>query len=357
MPEVLFSVQYGSKLYGTATPTSDTDLKSIYLPDFCEIVALKKQTIFKHRWDAQGQPIPDGISMPENGVEEEFIPLQVFLKDFFVGQTYAVEIAFAVVAGLHYDPNNSEYKSWKMELCENLITEMVNRFKNKNVYSMVGFALKQTMDYVTRGDRLNKAKAMVNTINCMLDKLESVGHDRLNVRFDVDSMDVLGAPTPLDYLAENGFTVGETKNNNKVTRTLELNSRSYLETTAISHTLKAINKLIDAYGERTTAASTANVDFKSLSHAVRVYQQSIEYLETGKVTFPRQNADFLLKIKQGLADFEEVKNLLKSLDKDVQEKILKSNSPSSEDLQEEFSLWLNRNLPLFYAGIFSASAG
>lgn len=90
----LFTVQYGSKLYGTSTATSDTDLKVVYLPSIEDLLMLRKPKIFKIRQDADGNRITDErASMPDGGVETEYFPLQTFVADFVQGQTYALKPA------------------------------------------------------------------------------------------------------------------------------------------------------------------------------------------------------------------------------------------------------------------------
>src|SRR5664279_214291 len=96
--DVLYQVTYGSKLYGTSTPTSDTDLKSVYLPAIDDLLLGKKLVATKTRVDEHGVKVPDKDSMPDRGVENEYIPFQTFVRDFVRGQTYAVEIAWAVMA-------------------------------------------------------------------------------------------------------------------------------------------------------------------------------------------------------------------------------------------------------------------
>jgi len=76
-----------------------------------------------------------------------------------------------------------------------------------------------------------------------------------------------------------------------------------------------------------------DVDWKSLSHAVRVYQQVIELLETGFITFPRKNAKFLLDVKKGHHDIEDIKKLLASLDDKVNALLEVSTLP---EVSEEF---------------------
>ena len=80
--DVVYQVVYGSKLYGTNTPTSDTDLKSIYLPTIDDMLLGKKLAVHKSRVDAHGKPVPEGEPMPDSGVENEYIPFQTFVRDF-----------------------------------------------------------------------------------------------------------------------------------------------------------------------------------------------------------------------------------------------------------------------------------
>ena len=72
---------------------------------------------------------------------------------------------------------------------------------------------------------------------------------------------------------------------------------------------------------------------------MRVYQQSIELLDTGGITFPRPNAAELLFIKQGKADLEFVKSELKRLDREVLEKMestqVRSRTPQLEAAAEQ----------------------
>ena len=310
--DVVYQVVYGSKLYGTNTPTSDTDLKSIYLPTIDDMLLGKKLAVHKSRVDAQGKPVPEGEPMPDSGVENEYIPFQTFVRDFVQGQTYAVEMAYALIKE---GPSAPDAQSRREHL---FLKQLVEKFGNCEVYSMVGFAMKQTFDYVHRGQRLNDATRVRDIIRNFANAEPST-YDL--VRFD----DTSSGTALLDLVAAAaGLETSTTVNNNKTLRTLELNGRSYTESTTLAHVVIQLNKQIEAYGKRSVDASLTKVEYKSLSHAVRVYQQSIELLDTGRITFPRPNVEQLLEIKQGRAEMEAVKALLSALDAEVQEKIVAS---------------------------------
>jgi hypothetical protein len=315
-------------LYGTSTSSSDSDFKVIFLPKIANLLLGKKLQIYKERTDAAGNKVPDGASMPANGIETEYIPLQTFVRDFVRGQTYALEIAHAYLAT--GEGTDASFR---------FVQELIEKFSNSDVYSMVGFAKKTTMDYCNRAERLNDAKKVRDA----LAEFQELPGARLDTQLADGSF-------ALDWIAERtGLKIGTSVNSNKALRTLELNGRSYLQTTTIEHLIKAIEKLIASYGERTNAAAETDVDYKSLGHAIRVYDQAIELLQTGKITFPRPNAEFLLTVKQGKADLEFVKATLRCRDFEVLELLerttLQKRTPELEAAAEE---WLLLNLKDLY---------
>lgn len=294
----------------------------------------KRMSSTKERVDAEGNKLPDEASMPANGVETEYVPFQTFVRDFVRGQTYAVEVAYAVLAMGPSAPDPVSVFEYE------LLVQLVEQFGNADVYSMVGFAMKQTFDYVKRGERLNEALAVQKVLRELSDGQSP------DLRLDDN-----WSPSEKYFdvvVRHTGLATGTTVNNNKAMRTLELNGRQYLETTRFDHLLEQLNKLVKSYGDRTNAASTQKVDYKSLSHAVRVYQQALELLDTGKLSFPRPNVDQLLAVKQGRMDLEDVKALLVQLDAEVQEKLVTSTqrrrTPELEAAAEQWLLGALRAL-------------
>lgn len=335
--DVLFVIKYGSYLYGTSTPTSDTDLKMVYLPDIDDVLLGKKMASTKLRVDANGVKITDDrLPMPPNGVETEFIPVQTFVRDFVQGQTYAVEVAFAILEQGPTAPRALELREYEM------MFEMVQKFTNSDVYSMVSFAQKQTFDYIRRGERLNHLEAVESSLMEVMTYF--YGFD--SVRLDT----FLGADIVLDVVArDTGLKTGTSVNNNNTQRTLELNGRSYLESTRVDHVLEQVRKHIKKFGERSQKAAEVDVDWKSISHAVRVYQQSIELLDKGGITFPRPNAAELLEIKQGRVDFETVTSVLNKLDEEVLLKIASSSvQKKTPELVAQSEQWLLKALRELY---------
>ena len=65
------------------------------------------------------------------------------------------------------------------------------------------------------------------------------------------------------------------------------------------------------YGWRTeNAQEQGGIDWKALSHAVRVLYQCIDLYTTGKVSFPISEKDIVRSIKKGTLPYEEVEQLI-----------------------------------------------
>ena len=344
---------YGSRLYGTATPSSDFDFKAIYLPPMRNLIMTHKVEVLRFRFDVDGNSISSQVTMPDGGYEAEHIPVQKFVHDYLGGQAYAVELVFAVMGGadLEHRPPPTTLGSRRFAAFETLCRTLGAKYTHKNVAGMLGFAQKQVFDYVHRGRRLNAAKAVRDVLERALRFHTADGSSQANlVRLDspIAHMegDALVQETILDGVArETGLALGSTVNNGRTMRTLKLNGREYLETTTLPHLINAVEKLCDQYGERSTRSSETNVDWKSLSHAVRVYQQVIELLETGFVTFPRPNAENLLKIRNGEHSLDSVKDLLSDLDEQVNEMLAVTTLPEvthefREEVEDVLCDWL-----------------
>jgi len=329
------TITYGSKLFGTSTPTSDTDVKVIFLPSYDSLLLGYAPKVQKIKLDADGNKVDDDATMPENGVETEYIPLQKFARDFVQGQTYAVEIAFGYITQEFVDPRAYIF-----------VRELIEKFTNADVLSMTGFADKQTFDYVRRGERLTTAQNILKAIDRLIG-CDPSGNMRLDTRLKSGEhagkfvLDVLSAETSLP--------IGESVNTNKTLRTLEMNSRQYLESTTLAHIRTLILKQIAAYGDRTKEAAKKDVDYKSLSHAVRVYQQAIELLDTGMITFPRPNAAALLAIKKGQVSIETVRGILSDLEDEVNRKFETTKlRKRTEELDDALEFWLLAQLHDIY---------
>lgn len=327
--KTLLKMVTGSNLYGTNGPNSDIDHKVIYLPDINDLLLNRKQVNSKQR------PVSAQEKMLAGEIETEFVPLQVFTKDFLDGQTYALEAAFAVA-----NPNN---KFGILELdtrFEFYVNTLVKTFLTSNITKMKGYAAKQAQLYGVKGERLNVIEDLLAHMKATYIFAEICFDDRIDQLVDW----VVARRSDMIFLT----TVKGTKSGYDDQPAFSINNRTYALTTTIAHFYDAMLKLKAKYGERAKAAQGDEVDWKALSHAVRVAGQAKELLETKLLSFPRPDAAYLKAVKNGELPFEEVRTHFEALNSEVDELFKKTTLPEKNNQMvealEELEILFLRNM-------------
>jgi hypothetical protein len=81
------------------------------------------------------------------------------------------------------------------------------------------------------------------------------------------------------------------------------------------------------------AQANEGVDWKAMSHAVRVGHQSLELLRRGRITFPRPEAEHLVEIKTGKLPYAQVAEEIEYLIERIKEVEKVSLLPAEPDLK------------------------
>lgn len=281
----LFDLKFGSHLYGTDTPNSDLDFKGIYLPTAREIVLGNyKKTISTTR------PKSTFERNTKDDVDIEIFSLDRFLDLLMQGQTVALDVLFA--------PQHMYTSISDMGI--SVMTDIrMNRLEllSKNVNAFVGYAKQQAAKYGQKGFR-------IHGIRSTLDWLKTKNYN--------DTLASLFVQSFINELKnEHVFTVDCKAPNGKTEPHLEVCDRKYPFHARVGYIVGQLQKRFDEYGKRALLAETnEGVDWKALSHAVRVNSQAKELLETGNITFPRPDRQLLLDIKTGKMDYKDVANII-----------------------------------------------
>lgn len=115
-------------------------------------------------------------------------------------------------------------------------------------------------------------------------------------------------------------------------------------TASVSNAAEVLDRLVAEYGNRALAAeSQQGVDWKALSHAVRVGRQALELMETGVYTFPLPYADHILRIKRGEIAYQEVADEIELLLEEIEEAAQTSVLPDEPDQQ-----WIDNYVASWY---------
>lgn len=294
----IIRVLCGSHLYGVALPSSDEDVKGVFVPSAQDILLGRSKDVRGIRSDDQ---------------DLELFSLQRFLRLLCEGQTVVMDMIFAPAEFYRQEPS----AEWQ-EIVANR-----SRFLSKNCKAFVGYCRQQAQKYVVRKERLRAVDNAVSYLASLEDRFPNMAHVPLR---DVDTLE--------RFVEANCFTelVGI-----ETAQGAELQHLSVCETmvpvsASIKTALATYRRKAQEYGQRIRGAQEADtLDWKSLYHAVRVAGEAIELMETGKITFPRPDKDLLLDIRQGKLPFETVSRMIEENLIRVEEAVQNSALPEKPD--------------------------
>lgn len=285
----LVRVKHGSNLYGTSTPTSDLDFKGVHLPSGRNILLGRPENVIERNIVSKIEGTDKNAA---DAIDEQSYSVQKFFDMLMKGDTVATEILFAPV------PIEFMSENWWQ------VQTVGKALLNRQCRGFVGYCVRQAAKYGIKGSRMNAVKKLVDWL---IDEDQSGS----------TAMKLGDFESHLKAFAETTEHC-EWKNiphpNGKECWHIVCCDRAMPMTATINAARAVYEKVWDNYGERARAAATnEGIDWKAMSHAVRVAGQAIELLETGKITFPRPNARWLLDIKLGLLPYSVVSEQLEQL--------------------------------------------
>lgn len=287
----LVKMQFGSHVYGTNLPTSDYDQKCVVIPN-------EQDILLQRVCDAKTESTKKDSSQRNTAtdIDNEIFSLQKYLNLLLQGQTVALDMLFT--------PDSFYLEQAKEEWY--LIQQNKHKFLHSGTASFAGYCRQQANKYGIKGSRVSAVRSMVELLNKM--KIEFGENAKL-----VDYWDEIK-----EFVNDKEFTsiIIRQQPDGQEIEHLECCNRLVPKFLTVKGALAVYERVLDAYGERAKQAeSNQNVDWKALMHAVRVCEQAKELLLSGNITFPRPEADLLLKIRKGEMLYKQVAELIeKGLD-------------------------------------------
>lgn len=271
---IVFSTLYGSKLYGTAAPNSDTDIRGVFLP-------FKKDLLLNRA--------PEHYNFKE--CDTSYLSLHYFLRLLTQGETNALDMFFSYT--------NPEAQISGSPLYAQLIANK-DKLITKNVTKYLGYCKSQALKYSIKGDKIQRYEALRSLIS----KCKNPSGVTLETELRYQCIFGPGAAyamgDPEDYMKNNvhvgkrfriqGSPLGDhcyfLLCDNKE-RYLMLSGHLFPLNANLNTTVDSINKCLLSYGKRALNAAEDNgADYKALSHALRVAYQAQDLLRYGEIKFP-----------------------------------------------------------------------
>lgn len=285
--KLIVKMQFGSHVYGTNLPTSDTDYKAIYLPTAKDILLQRvKGSIVRNT-----KSDPNAKNTGED-VDVETLSLQRYMQLLLEGQTIALNMLFT--------PDK-----WILQSSE--IWEQIRHAKDawlhSGVSAFVGYCKTQAGKYGIRGSRVAAVRAVIQ----LLDDLIAFRGGETKLRDCWHQMERFASQN------EHAAIVSGIINHDKTVMMLEVCNRKVQEHCSLQDARAIFQMVLNGYGQRALAAEKNDgVDWKATGHAVRVCHEAQELLLTGHITYPRPEAELLLKIRKGEMPYREVAEIIEA---------------------------------------------
>jgi predicted nucleotidyltransferase len=305
--ELIVNMRFGSHLYGTDTPDSDLDLKGVYLPEAHDILLQRvKATVTSNRVKAAGHKNQAG------DVDSEIYSLQRYLHLLAEGQTVALDMLFAPDSVMTISPS-----PWWRQIQAN-----GHRLISRRATSFVQYCRQQANKYGIKGSRVAAARKVLAFLTTAQERLGNTAKLEL-IATQLTELVAVTAHVKLMDLPSSG---------DRSVQHLEVCDRKISFSASLKTAREIAQRLVNEYGQRALQAErNEGVDWKALSHAVRIGREALELFQSGNITFPLPYADHILSIKRGKVPYETVATEIEQLVEEVEAAASASSLPEEPD--------------------------
>lgn len=304
---LIVEMQFGSHLYGTATAASDRDFKAVYIPSARDILLQRVQPVVSITRDK----LPGEKNLPGD-IDREAYSLQRYLELLGEGQMVAIDMLFAPDSAMTRIPS----PVWRK------ITASTDRLLTRKSSGFLRYCQQQAHKYGIKGSRVAAARQALDLLLALEARYGSAA--KLAVA-EVEIAALVASTehmTLRDVAGPGPYPI----------RHWEVSGRKAPFTSSIKSAREVMEHLVAAYGERARQAERNDgIDWKALSHAVRVGRQGIDVLINGRVQFPLPYAPHLLAIKRGELPYQQVREEIEQLLVDVEAAADRSSLPMELD--------------------------
>lgn len=304
MPErLLVKMQFGATLYGTRTEHSDTDFKGVFVPLRRDILLQRApRAISTHTR-------PAGLVKNTAGdVDDELYSLHYYVKLLLQGETTTLDMLFAPPPAWM---NRSA--TWRT------IVGRPSIFISKNCTAFVGYCRTQAAKYGIKGSRVAAVRDTIATLEELPVETKLQDHAEWIRVSSQGKEHVLVVDLP-------------SRKDGPLIPHLDVCDRKFAFTLKVGYVKKCLETILGEYGKRALAAEkNEGIDWKALSHAVRVIEEAKQLLRLHTISFPLADAERIRDIKLGRFTYQEVAPLIERGLLDVEKAREESTLPEEPD--------------------------
>lgn len=289
---LLLVAKSGSQLFGTATPSSDLDVKGVFLPS--------KESLYLQRAPQQftqnTNPSDSGTKNQADDVDITVWSVQFWLKLLLRGDINAVSLLFAPT-----------HPSAILEGSDSVFLEKLaeldpSKILSKDLGGMMGFAHSQAIKYSQKGRHLKAVQIATEYLSQVSGLVGEV------------------AETIIGLVADNKLARSIVGGNNQ--KQLLILEKAFDYNAKAAWAMQPLLELEERYGKRAKQAlADGGVDYKAFSHSLRVLEEMRLLHLHGRISYPHQ-AEFavlLREIKQGKLEYAMLLEMLDQKLLEVQE--------------------------------------
>ena len=205
-----------------------------------------------------------------------------------------------------------------------------DKLLSKKASSFVGYCRTQANKYGIRGSRVHAAQKILEWFDIVI-----ADHGNTAKLWEAAGEDgsFLQNWITINEMEHTSIVAIEQKNTPKPILHLECCNRKTPFFNNLKDSRAIYARIFDEYGSRALLAEkNEGIDWKALSHAVRVGTEALELYKTGKIVFPLVNREHLLSIKLGQLPYDVVAAEIEELLEQIEEEAVKSTLPDEPDM-------------------------
>lgn len=303
-------MKFGSHLYGLNTSQSDIDWMGVYLPTLQSLLLGNYTKTFNLSTGGSGKNKATDIDL-------EIMALPRFIE-------LACRSASVAIDMLH--STQPIFGEGEYDFIWNELVSRRTEFYTKKLKSFIDYGAGQAAKYSIKSSKL---LAIENVYNAATDYITMGKYSRL-----AEIIHKLPSNEYCKITISGNPTFG-------IRTFYEMCGRKYQDSISITSFIENVKKICNSYGARVHAAkNNENIDWKGISHALRMaYQARAIYID-GDFEYPLKETPFIMDVKQCKLDFmTQVNPVLVDLIDEV--KVLSEKSSLQERVdRSKWDTWL-----------------